>query len=131
MKAKDKIITIDDVHQLVDAKSLDPGITPQDLFRQIDKVNADDSSEILKKMCIPALFSLASIVGMLFLKEASPWQRLSLIVFVLSAFVEIVILKKHRISWWWIPVLVVIVIYLALADTISLKQLMKFISELF
>lgn len=130
MKDDEKVITIDDVHALVDAKNRDPRIAPEELYRQIDRVQADISGEMWKLLWLPIAFAILSLLGMTFLVEKREWYRLSIIGFVISSLWGIYLLRKYKKEWWWIPILDIVFLYLIIAESLSLKELIQYITSL-
>lgn len=133
MENNDKVITIEDVHKLVDAKNLDPKIDPQDLYRQVDKVTANYSKEMWIFLWMPLLLAVISLLGMAFLSENNEtkvWHRLSIVGFLSSSLWGIYLLRKFEKSWWWVPILCVVIIYLIFAEALSIKDLISYITSL-
>lgn len=122
MKRDDEIITIEDVHALVDAKNRDPMISPKELFRQVDQVRADDIRDLWKKIWIPLVICILSILGMLFFDENSEWCKLSIIIFLFSSLFFIWKVKK---AIWWILIFDVVILYIVFTNTLSLKGLIS------
>ena len=128
-----KTITIEDVHQLVDAKNKDPKIDPENIYRQVDRVRGDFSKEMWKLLWMPLVLSILSIAGMLFFTEdgdSLKWHRLSIIVFIFATIWGIYLLRKFDKAWWWIPILSVVVLYLIFSDTLSTKDLINCVTSL-
>jgi len=130
MANKKSTITIDDVHSLIDVKSKDPNIAPEELYRQVDKVHPNYGKEMWRFLWMPLVLSLVSLVGMSFSPINNVWNRLSIIGFVIASIWAIYLLRKYGKSWWWIPLLSVTILYLIFAESLSLKELMKYITDL-
>lgn len=123
-------ITIEDVHNLVDVKSKDPKIAPEELFRQVDKVQPNFGVEMWAILWMPLALSIISLIGMSFTPVNEVWNRLSIIGFIIASFWAIYLLRKYGKSWWWTPLLAVTVLYLIYTESLSLKDLMKYITVL-
>lgn len=128
-----KVITIDDVHQLVDIKYKNPQIAPEDLYRHVDRIRPDNSKEMWKLLWMPISLAVLSILGMLFFsedKECRVWHRCSIIGFVIASVWGFLLLKKFERWWWWIPILDVVILYLIFAETLSVTELIQHIIAL-
>lgn len=128
-----EVITIEDVHQLVDAKNRDPKIAPEDLYRQVDRVKANYSTEMWKLLWIPLCLAISAMFGMLFFKEKNGfcvWHRLSIIGFIIASFWGGSLLKKFDRTWWWILILDVVILYIIFVDELSFIEIVHYIAEL-
>ena len=130
MSKKDNVITLDVVHELVDIKAKDPGITPDDLFKSVASVRSDDSKVFWKRFGIPVAVYGFSCLGMLFLATGNTLHRLSLIVFGVSNVWGYSVLKKFNRSWWWVIVLGLLVLYAVYAEEISSETIERLIEKI-
>lgn len=125
-----KIITINDVHNLVDLKNRDPNINPQELYRHVDRVQPNFGGEMWKWLWLPLFLSILSVIGMSFMPINGIWNRLSIILFIVSCLLGILFLKRYCKTWWWIPFLAVVILYVIYTETLSVKDLIKYITSL-
>lgn len=130
MSNKDNVITLEAVHELVNIKAKNPGITPDDLFKSVDSVKSDDSKVFWKRFWIPVVVYGLSCLGMLFFATGNTFHRLSLIVFGVSNIWGYSVLKKFNRSWWWVIVLDILVLYAVYAEEISSETIERLIGKL-
>lgn len=130
MSNKDNAITLDAVHELVNVKAKDPGITPDDLFKSVDSVRADDSKAFWKRFWMPVALYGLSCIGMLFIATENPFHRLSLIFYGIANIWGYFVLKKFNRTWWWVIVLALLVLYAVYVDEISSETIKTLIEEL-
>lgn len=127
---ENKEITSEDVLNLIQAKAQDPRISMADIFRKVDSVKPDYNYEMWKLLWMPLVLSILSVIGMLFFSANGEWQRISIITFICTCLWGIYILNKYGRTFWWIPILAVMIFYIVFSDTLSIKELMKYITDL-
>lgn len=124
-----KEITSQDVLNLVEAKARDPRISMADIFRKVDSVRPNNNREMWKWFWIPLLFFALSVFGMLFIPQNTAWNRLSIIVFVISSCLGCYILNKFEKKWRWVIPLDILIVYVVFSESLSLDELVKLIKE--
>lgn len=130
MSNKQNIITLEAVHELVNAKAKDPGITPNDLFKSVDSVKSDDNQAFWKKFWVPVAVYSLSCLGMLFFSTDTSLHRLSLIVFGVTNIWGYNVLNKFNRKYWWVFLLDLLVLYAIYSDVISSETIQKLIENL-
>ena len=129
MANKDNEITREDILALVDVKSKVSGISYSDIFKTIDRIRPNDTKEFWKCFWFPLMLFAVSIIGLLFLTPNTAWHRLSLIVYVVSGVIGIIVFQKFDKKWWWLLLVKILIVYLVFAETLTMEGLIKLIER--